>query len=184
MGETSNYRVALSSRLRAASDDLAWAVRGLSPAQYHYRPDASDWSIHEHVGHLLDMEAEVYLPLLRWATVPDMLDPRGYSRRDWHEQRYDERVLLATLMDGLGRIRDEELLIFREMSDVTWTRYRSDTNWGPLTCQWIAELMYRHALDHLQGIMALRQDLNLAALSPGTVIGASAEPAGRGGGVL
>src|SRR5690606_41660552 len=109
-----------------------------------------------------DMEREVYLPLLRWATVPDMLDPRDYNRRDWYEARYEADQRLSEVMADLGRMRDEELVIFRQMSDVTWTRYRTDTRWGPLNCQWLAELMYRHALDHLQGVMALKQDLHLA----------------------
>ena len=47
-----------------------------------------------------------------------------------------------------------------------WQGWRTDTRWGPLTCQWIAETMYRHTLDHLQQVMALRQDIHLAALEP------------------
>jgi hypothetical protein len=168
--ETAAYRSELISRLRSATDDLAWAVRGLTPAQYSYRPPQDEWSIHEHLAHLRDMEQEVYLPLLRWATVPDMLDPLDYSRRDWHEHRYQADEPLSAVMDDVARMRDEELAIFRDLTDMAWTRYRTDTRWGPLTCQWLAELMYRHVLDHLQGIMALRQDLNLAALQPPPVV--------------
>ncbi|MGH2610846.1 MAG: DinB family protein, partial [Tepidiformaceae bacterium] len=160
MSETSTYRVEIVSRLRSITDDLAWAVRGLSPTKSGYRAAADEWSIHEHLSHLRDMEREVYLPLLRWATVPDMLDPLDYSRRDWHEHRYHADEPLSRIMDDVQRMRDEELLIFREMTDATWARIRNDTRWGPLTCQWVAELMYRHVLDHLQGVMALKQDLN------------------------
>ncbi len=170
MSETSTYRSEVVARLRTATDDLAWAVRGLTAEQLAYKPDDDDWSIHEHLAHLRDMEQEVYLPLLRWATVPDMLDPLDYSRRDWHQRRYRPEEAIIAIMNDIGRIRDEELLIFRDMSDITWTRYRIDTRWGPLTCQWTAELMYRHVLDHLQCIMALRQDLNLAALQPPAVV--------------
>jgi hypothetical protein len=166
VSETATYRTELTSRLRAATDDFAWAGRGLSGEQAAYKPSNSEWSIHEHMSHVRDMEREVYLPLLRWATIPEMLDPLDYNRRDWHERRYEESERLAAISADILRIRDEELAIFREMSDLTWTRYRTDTRWGPLTCQWIAELMYRHALDHLQGLMGLRQDLNLAALQP------------------
>ncbi len=166
MSETSTYRTELTSRLRAATDDLAWLVRGFSGDQAHYKPSDGEWSVHEHLSHMRDMEQEVYLPLLRWATVPEMLDPLDYNRREWHEHRYKPTEPLPTLMSDITRIRDEELAIFREMTDVVWTRWRTDTRWGPLTCQWVAELMYRHALDHLQCIMALRQDLNLAALQP------------------
>ncbi len=166
MSETSTYRAEIVSRLRSITDDLAWAVRGLSPAKAGYRAGPDEWSMHEHLSHLRDLEREVYLPLLRWATVPDMLDPLDYSRRDWHDHRYDAEEPLSRVMDDIQRMRDEELLIFRDMTDPTWSRMRSDTRWGPLTCQWIAELMYRHVLDHLQGVMALKQDLNLAALQP------------------
>lgn len=166
MSEISTYRSELVSRLRSITDDLAWAVRGLSLARLAYRPSGEEWSIHEHVAHLRDMEQEVYLPLLRWATVPDMLDPLDYNRRAWHEQRYRPTEPVTDIVNEIARIRDEELAIFRDMTDVAWTRYRTDTRWGPLTCQWLAELMYRHALDHLQGIMGLRQDLHLAELQP------------------
>ncbi|MGE5596414.1 MAG: DinB family protein [Hyphomicrobiales bacterium] len=170
MSETATYRTELVSRLRMATDDLAWVVRGLTPEQLTYSPDASEWSIHEHLAHLRDTEREVYLPLLRWATIPDMLDPLDYSRKDWHEQRYRRDEPIARILDDIAKMRDEELLIFREMSDTTWTRWRTDTRWGPLTCQWIAEAIYRHALDHLQNAMALRQDLNLLALQPSTAV--------------
>jgi DinB superfamily len=166
MSEASSYRSELTARLRLATDDLAWAVRLLSSSDLAYQPGQGEWSIHEHLAHLRDMEQEVFLPLLRWATVPEMLDPLDYSRREWHGRRYRASESLASVMDDLVRMRDEELLIFRDMADNTWTRWRNDTRWGPLTCQWIAELMYRHVLDHLQGIMALRQDLNLERLRP------------------
>lgn len=166
MTETGAYKTEIVARIRQATDDLGWVVRGLRSGQAMYSPGEGEWSIHEHLAHLRDTEQEVYLPLLRWATVPEMLDPLDYSRKAWHERRYDAAEPLARVLDDLQRMRDEELLIFRDMPDSIWTRWRTDTRWGPLTCQWIAESIYRHALDHLQGVMALRQDLNLAALQP------------------
>lgn len=166
MTETATYRFELLTRLRLAGDDLAWAVRGLDRRDLHYSPGRGEWSMHEHLAHLRDMEQEVYLPLLRWATVPDMLDPLDYSRREWHDRRYSSDEPVGSILNEIGRMRDEELAIFREMDDVTWTRLQTDTRWGPVTCQWIAELMYRHVLDHLQGVMGLRQDLHLAARQP------------------
>ena len=166
MTEASTYRTGLISRLRLATDDIAWAVRGLTPRQAAYGPIRGEWSTHEHLSHLRDMEQEVYLPLLRWASIADMLDPLDYSRKEWHDRRYAASEPLAEIIADILRIRDEELLIFRDMSDMTWERWRADTRWGPLTCEWLAELMYRHALDHLQNIMALRQDIHLEHLRP------------------
>ena len=164
MTDLSTYRAELLQRLRASMDDIGWASRALGPIHLTYKPNAEDWSIHEQVAHVLDMEQEVFLPLLRWATVPDMLVPRDYSRRDWHERRYRPTATIPEMIASLQRIREEELLVFLAMGDHEWVRLQIDAQWGPVTPQWVAELMYRHALDHLQGIMALRQDLNLAAL--------------------
>lgn len=175
VSESSMYRAELVSRLRSATEDLQWMVRGLSQTAGAYSPAASEWSTHEQAAHLRDMEQEVYLPLLRWATVPEMLDPREYNRGAWHSDRYDRNEPLQAVVADIVRIREEELAIFGEMTDAVWTRYRTDTHWGPLTCQWIAELMYRHVLDHMQTIMALQQDIHLERLSP------SAALAGVGG---
>ncbi len=170
MTETATYRSELTARLRAVTDDIAWVVRGTSGEQGHYKPADYEWSLHEHLAHMRDMEQEVYLPLLRWATVPEMLDPLDYSRKDWHSSRYHPMEELSSIVSDIQRIRDEELAIFRTMNDITWTKFRNDTRWGPLTCQWIAELMYRHALDHIQGMVALKQDLNLATLQPPPIV--------------
>jgi len=169
--ETSNYRSELVSRIRRSTDDLGWAVRGLTSAQWSYSAGGAEWNIHEHVSHLRDMEQQVYLPLLRWATVPDMLDPRDYNRREWHENRYRRDEPIPAILHDLAKIRDEELVILRDITDMAWSRYRTDTRWGPLTCQWIAELIYRHVLDHTQGVMGLLQDVHLAAVQPPALAG-------------
>ncbi len=164
MSLTAEYRTQLVARLRATTADLAWAVRDLPGDQHHWTSDPDEWSIHEQVSHLIDMEEHVYLPLLRWAAIPDMLEPADYSRRTWRDERYEASVPLGDLMEQLGRVRDEEFDVFRELDDTSWLRLRDDGHWGPVTCQWIAEVIYRHALDHLQGVMGLRGDLHIAAL--------------------
>ena len=179
--QTANYRTELSARLRLVTEDIAWVVRGATEEQTHYKPADYEWSLHEHLAHLRDMEQEVYLPLLRWATVPEMLDPLDYSRKEWHSSRYKPLEPIASIVSDIQRIRDEELAIFRTMNDMTWSKYRTDTRWGPLTCQWVAELMYRHALDHLQGMMALKQDLNLATLQPPPILAGEPPPIVVGG---
>ena len=166
MSESSTYRAEIVSRLRSATEDMQWMVRGLGRSAAAFKASPEEWSIHEQVAHLRDMEQEVYLPLLRWATVPEMLDPRDYNRTAWHEGRYDATEPLDAIVQDIVRIRDEELAIYREMTDAVWMRYRTDTRWGPLTCQWIAEVMYRHVLDHMQTMMALQADLHLEASQP------------------
>ncbi len=164
MSLTAEYRTQLIARLRATTADLAWAVRDLPAEDHYWSAEPDDWSIHEQIAHLVDMEERVYLPLLRWAAISDMLEPAPYNRRSWRQERYDAGAPLSQLVEQLARLRDEELDVFHELTDDTWLRLREDGQWGPVTCQWIAEVVYRHSLDHLQGVMGLRGDLHLAAL--------------------
>ena len=96
-----------------------------------------------------------------------MLEPADYNRRVWRDERYEATVPLGDLMEQLGRVRDEQFDVFRELDDNTWLSLRDDGHWGPVSCQWVAEVVYRHALDHLQGVMGLRSDINLASLDRG-----------------
>jgi hypothetical protein len=159
-----SYREDLIVRVGAATEDLAWACNGLSQADSLYQPSEDEWPIHRNVAHLLDVEEQVYLPLLRWATLPGLLDPLDYNRTEWLSDRYEPVEPIAELVQRVRRVREEELEIFSSIPGGEWARYRSqdETRWGPLTIQWIAELIYRHTLDHLQQVMALRQDLGLA----------------------
>ncbi|HCV00093.1 MAG TPA: hypothetical protein DGL25_02730, partial [Dehalococcoidia bacterium] len=104
MSLTGEYRTQLIARLRATNADLSWAVRDVPGEQHHWAPDGDEWSIHEHVAHLVDMEERFYLPLLRWAAIPDMLEPANYSRRLWRDERYDASSPLGAQMEQLGRV--------------------------------------------------------------------------------
>jgi hypothetical protein len=61
----------------------------------------------------------------------------------------------------LNRIREEELEILETISKEAWHDLRTESSWGPVTCQWVAELIYRHSLDHLQCIVAILQERHL-----------------------
>jgi hypothetical protein len=155
------YRTELVARIQAATNDLAWAARDLDDLASHYRPEDDEWSIHEHLSHVRDMDQEVVLPLLRWIAIPGMLDPRDYSRHDWRRNRYNPNEPVSRIITDIFRMHEEEAEIVQTMTDSAWEELRDDSRWGPMTGQWIAELIYRHTLDHLQQVMALRQDIHL-----------------------
>lgn len=155
------YRAELVTRIQSATNDLAWAARDLDDVAAHYRPEEGEWSIHENLSHVRDMDQEVVLPLLRWIAVPGMLDPRDYSRHEWRRGRYNPNEPVSRIITDIFRMHEEEAEIIEAMSDEAWEQLRDESRWGPMTGQWIAELIYRHTLDHLQQVMALRQDIHL-----------------------
>ena len=74
---------ALLARIRSVVDDFVWALHDLSPELLHYQrketnSGSDNWSIHQHLSHVVDLEKQVSLPLLRWLVLPDMLEPAPY----------------------------------------------------------------------------------------------------------
>tara|TARA_B110000263_G_scaffold146688_1_gene127245 strand:- start:157 stop:669 length:513 start_codon:yes stop_codon:yes gene_type:complete len=157
---------ALLTRIRSIADDFVWITHDLTPDLIHFQLEGDDigdegWSIHQHFSHVVDIEREVSLPLLRWLVLPEMLEPAPYSRKEWLETRYDHQISLPHLIIDLNRIREEELEILETISKEAWHDLRTESSWGPVTCQWVAELIYRHSLDHLQCIVAILQERHL-----------------------
>ncbi len=160
---------ALLTRIRSVVDDFVWAVHDLSPELLHFqlketRSGSENWSIHQHLSHVVDLEKEVSLPLLRWLVLPDMLEPAPYSRKEWMADRYDYELSSPHLIVELNRVREEEFEILTEIPQENWYNLREASAWGPVTCQWVAELIYRHSLDHLHCIMAIIQERHLDAV--------------------
>jgi hypothetical protein len=175
MGEPVRYREGLLARIRQTTDDLEWITASVADADLRRSPGADEWSAHEHLSHVRDMDREVILPLLRWATLPDMLGPRPYSRREWHQRRYYEDELSGDILADIRRMRDEEIDIFEALTPEAWERYLPASALGPVTCEWIAEFALRHGLDHLQCVMSLAQEHHLTRRAERmVVIGASA----------
>ena len=162
MSLTAVYRKQLIDRLRLSTEDLAWAVSDLSHDDLRWTSGNGEWSIHEQLSHLVDMEERFFLPLLRWAAVPEMLEPADYNRRVWRDERYNDKTPLRTLTRQMERLRDEESEVLAQLDDQAWLKVQEGGSWSPVTCQWIAEVTFRHALDHLQGVLGVRGDLQLS----------------------
>ena len=61
-------------------------------------------------------------------------------------------------------MREEEFEILTEIPQENWYNLREASAWGPVTFKWVAELIYRHSLDHLHCIMAIIQECHLDAV--------------------
>ena len=126
----------------AGLDGAAWALPGAA------RSDAGgpDWSLKEHVGHLVDWQeiAASYLRRVldggRW---PSDADYDGGDFDQFNERRREPWAALSTaeLLARAAAAREAFLTLARGLSPET---IRGDDAWG-----WVYMVLHGHVLDHL-----------------------------------
>jgi len=129
----------------AGLDDAAWRLPGAAPSD----AGGPDWSLHDHVGHLVDWWelATGYVgDVLNGGRWPSARDFDGGDWDAWNERRRnrfadlppaDLRARGAILHDGL-------LAVVRQLP---LEAIRSDAAWG-----WTYFVLHGHALDHLNAL--------------------------------
>ena len=123
-------------------DGSAWALPGAAPSA----AGGSDWSLQEHVGHIVDWQelAAAYVQRVldggRWPTDED------YEGGDFDRFNERRRGSWAALSAGdvlvrMGVARKELLRLARRLPAET---IRGDDAWG-----WVYVVLHGHVLDHL-----------------------------------
>ena len=126
----------------AGLDDAAWALPGAAPSD----AGGPDWSLAEHVGHIVDWHemAAVYVErVLDGGAWPSDDDYDGGDFDHYNERRRQPWADLhpAALRARLASAHDDVLAVARRVPAAT---IRSDEAWG-----WVYQVLHGHAIDHL-----------------------------------
>ena len=127
----------------AGLDDAAWRLPGAAPSD----AGGPDWSLLDHVGHLVDwweLAAGYIADVARGADWPS--DEDFYEGGDFDALNERRRSLFADVAPADLRARgaaahDRVVAIARGLDPAT---IRSDAAWG-----WVHQVLHGHALDHL-----------------------------------
>jgi len=126
----------------AGLDDAAWALPGAAPSD----AGGPDWSLAEHVGHIVDWHemAVVYIErFLDGGTWPSDDDYDGGDFDKFNERRRQPWAAIhpAALRARLATARDDVLAVACRLPAAT---IRNDEAWG-----WVYQVLHGHAIDHL-----------------------------------
>jgi hypothetical protein len=136
---------ALHDRLTAVwagLDDAAWRLAGAAPSD----AGGPDWSLLDHVGHLVDwwqLAAAYLAAVLRGGDWPSDDDFDGADFDTFNERRRDlfDEVSPADLRRRVEASRVAALAVARRLPGET---IRSDAAWG-----WVHQVFHGHVIDHL-----------------------------------
>ena len=139
--------------LRAQSHQLAREISLMPADAVLWKPAPAEWSVHECLSHVRDIERNVFLVRISRVVKEDRpalpnFDEAAYQRDHWNAAE-PVRDLLADFV--ADRASEVALL---ETAD--WARTGDHEVRGPLTLDWLATYTVNHTWEHLSQIMRVR----------------------------
>jgi DinB superfamily len=136
-------------KLRTLIDQLPARLLSLSEDRVQHKPSASQWSLKEELGHLLDSAANNHQRIVRIQLEENPQMP-GYDGDMWVIlHRYQERdwPSLVKIWVALNR----QLLAAAEAApDSAWSRTCTIADSAPLTMQFVFDDYLNHMIQHLR----------------------------------
>jgi carbonic anhydrase/acetyltransferase-like protein (isoleucine patch superfamily) len=154
-------------RLEIAPARLAQDVEGLDDATLRRRPAEGKWSIAEILGHLADVEAEVFGARLGRLidaapdAVPEFDEPQGVEERNvaWARDRAWNDGSVPRMLAAFASARGANLARLELLGPDAWRRTGVHPERGPVTLLEQVRRFAAHDLSHLRQIERLRREL-------------------------
>jgi DinB superfamily len=119
------------------------------------RPKPDKWSAMEQLAHLSDVEIVVGFRVRFILGADDGIPVVAFDQDRWLDVlRYNERELAPTF-EALRVARENNLRLYRSLSDAQWNKYGQHVERGKETVRDIVAMQAGHDLNHLRQIEAI-----------------------------
>lgn len=147
----------LMARLQLSVKGIDWAS-SLVVHRQHEQPNGQ-WSAHQHLFHLLQVETQVYQPRIQ--RMLSQGEPATFANWDESDQmaaEYHTDDDLAGMADRVIAEREKSVDLLKNIAPEQW---RTRARWpaGEVDLAWVAERMVAHSLEHFAMLLNLHQDL-------------------------
>ncbi len=158
----------LIAQLEASANQVAAALKPLTPAQLERIPAKGEWSLHQNLAHLRDTEAQVFA--YRAARILKESEPpivANFDQEAWMREHYSPAEPVGAILAEFRAARRKLVKLLQNADDATWTRYAVHPVYGKISLAYIALRAYNHTLEHLRQLLdAQEENLLRAANDP------------------
>jgi hypothetical protein len=145
--------------LRRTNDDLQRYVNEIPAAQLHWHVPG-EWSAHETLAHLRDVEREVFLPRMQRVASEDHPTLKNFDEQAWHKEHYDPQEPVTDLLADFSAARRQEIMLLDSQPD--WSRWGlHEKRQKRYTLDFMAHYAFRHTWEHLNQIASTQVDYEL-----------------------
>lgn len=135
---------------------LVQVVRALPDTQVRYKP-ANQWSIVEHIGHVIDID-RLYLQRIELILTQEHQPFALFSIDEVHQQGEYQRSSIAGLIDMLTATHIQIIHILRGLTTDQIVRIGLDSYFGAITLARLIEILVTHQDEHYNHICAIIAD--------------------------
>jgi len=133
--------------LQRSLDDLKRYVAETPNDALHWR-EGKEWSVHETMAHLAEVEQNVYLVRIQQVASDDKPTLRYFDEEAWHQAHYKPELAAAQLLTDFAYARQQMLDVLRSHAD--WTRWGlHERQKKQMSLAYLAHSAVRHTWEHL-----------------------------------
>lgn len=145
--------------LRRSAHDLVREVDLVPAAGHLWKAAQDEWSVHECLAHLRDVERHVFLHRTQRIIVEDRPQLEFYDEVKFHQDHWNPDEPLGSILADFVNARAELVDL---LSGADWSRVGIHPVRGPITLEWQADYALAHTWEHLSQMMRVRLNYELA----------------------
>ncbi len=146
----------LMARLQLSVKGIDWAS-SLVEHRQHEQPNGQ-WSAHQHLFHLLQVETQVYQPRIKRMLSDEHVTFASWDEAEHMTAEYHTDDDLAGMADRVIAEREKSVEMLKNIAPERW-RTRATWPSGEVDLAWVAERMVAHSLEHFAMLLNLHQEL-------------------------
>ena len=146
--------------LRRTNEDLQRYMSEIPADRLHWH-EADEWSAHETLAHIGEIERHVFLVRMQRVASEDRPLLKYFDEQAWHREHYDPGQPVSELLADLADARRQEIALLEAQPD--WER------WGlheklqkRMSLAFIGRYAVRHTWEHLNQIASTQAAYELA----------------------
>jgi hypothetical protein len=147
--------------LRHSAHDLVREVESMPPGGRSWRPAEGEWSAHECLSHLRDVEREVFLHRIRRSLAEERPALEFFDEVKYHQDHWSPDEPPEAILGEFVSIRAEMIALLTPAS-ADWSRIGIHARRGPVSLEWQANYAVGHTWEHLSQIVRARLAFELA----------------------
>ena len=147
--------------LKQSAEDLVREVGLTPPEARQWRTKPGEWSLHECLVHLRDIECQVFLPRLRRMIAEERPWMANFDEATYHREHWNADEPADAILAQYVNARNEIVELMAGAPD--WARPGVHETRGPITLGWQVEYALGHTWEHLSQIMRVRLAREISA---------------------
>jgi hypothetical protein len=140
--------------LRQTAADLERELAQTPPDQALWRPKDGEWSAHECLAHLRDVERLIFLYRIRRTVNEDRPNLEAFDEVAYHREHWNPAEPAADMLADYLDSRREIIALLEAAPD--WSRHGLHAARGPVSLEWQADYTIAHTWDHMSQMSRVR----------------------------